>query len=46
MGSLAAFLDAAGPDFLPNLLTIIGGLDGLLVLAIGSVGELIGVLGT
>lgn len=44
MGSLAAFLDAAGEDFLPNLLTIILGVDGLLPLLLGSVGDLIGTM--
>lgn len=45
MGSLAASTEAAGDDFLPNLLTIIGGIDGLLGLFLGSVGQMIGVGG-
>lgn len=46
MGSMTAFLDAAGDDFLPNLMTVILGIDGLVPLALGSIGEAIGVLAT
>lgn len=44
MGSLAASTEAAGEDFLPNLLTVIFGIDGLLGTFLGSVGEFIGVV--
>lgn len=43
MGSLAASSEAVGDDFLPDLLTIIGGIDGLMGAFLGSVGEVIGV---
>lgn len=43
MGSLAASTEAAGEDFLPNLLTVVFGIDGLLGAFLGSVGDVIGV---
>lgn len=45
MGSFAGSAEAAGPDFLTNLLTIVGGIDGLVGALFGSVGESIGVGG-
>lgn len=45
MGSLAAFTEAAGEGFVPDLFTILRGLDGLVALASGSVGEVIGARG-
>ena len=43
MGSLAASTEAVGEDFLPNMITIVGAIDGLMGAFLGSVGEAIGV---
>lgn len=45
MGSFAGSAEAAGPEFLENLFTILGGVDGLVGALFGSVGDLIGVGG-
>lgn len=42
MGSLAASTEAAGEDFIPNLLTVVFGIDGLMGAFLGSVGDVIG----
>ena len=44
MGSLTASTEAAGEDFIPDLLTVIFGIDGLVGALLGSVGEFIGVV--
>lgn len=43
MGSLTASGEAAGPEFIVNLLTVLMGSDGLVGALFGSVGDLIGV---
>lgn len=45
MGSFTASAEAAGPDFLVNLLKVVGGIDGSLGAVLGSLGEMIGVEG-
>lgn len=43
MGSLTASAEAMLPDGLTDLLTVMGGIDGLLGAVLGSLGDLIGV---
>ncbi|UVE96673.1 hypothetical protein [Dietzia sp. B32] len=45
MGSFAGSAEAAGDDFLLDLLTVIGGIDGLVGALFGSLGAMIGVGG-
>lgn len=46
MGSMTASAEAAGPDFLNDLLGVVGGIDGLMGAFFGSLGDMIGVGGT
>lgn len=43
MGSLTASAEAMMPDGLNDLLTVMGGIDGLVGAFLGSLGDLIGV---
>lgn len=45
MGSFEGSAEAAGPEFLNDLLNVIGGIDGLVGALFGSLGGLIGVGG-
>ncbi|HJC59346.1 MAG TPA: hypothetical protein H9755_03305 [Candidatus Dietzia intestinigallinarum] len=45
MGSLQGSSEAVGPDFLNDLFTIMGGIDGLVGAFFGSLGDMIGVGG-
>lgn len=45
MGSLMGSSEAVGPDFLTDLVTLMGGVDGLVGALFGSLGDLIGVGG-
>lgn len=45
MGSLAGSAEAVGPEFLGNLLNVMGGIDGLVGALFGSLGGSIGVGG-
>ena len=45
MGSLQGSSEAVGPDFLTDLFTIMGGIDGLVGAFFWSLGDMIGVGG-
>lgn len=45
MGSMQGSSEAVGPDFLTDLFTVMGGIDGLVGALFGSVGNMIGVGG-